>query len=295
MSKIQDALKKIQSGGDAQSPADRSPEDTDKLATNVMQPATDRDSPEVFDGRCVEVDRSLLRAAGLIAPEEQERFIAEQYRIIKRPLLDIASGHAADTPKHANLIMITSALPGDGKTFNAINIALSIAMEKDTSVLLVDADVAKPHVTSLFGLKDEPGLIDALVDNTIRVSDLIIRSNVPGLSFLPAGRQDEHPTELLASSRMANIALQLSESVPNRVVIFDSPPVLVTSEARALASRMAQIVVVVCAGKTPQDAVQSTVESLDTDKALNLILNQAGTSVGDAAYGYYGYGYGHAV
>ena len=293
MSKIQDALQKIQSAGNARAPKEVSTGDTSQVAAIVLQPATDHDDLATYDGRLVEVDRSLLREAGLLAPEDQERFIADQYRIIKRPLLDLASGKAADNPEHANLIMIASALPGDGKTFNAINIALSMATEKDTSVLLVDADVAKPHISDLFGLEDEPGLIDVLVDKTIKLSDVIVRSNVPGLSFLPAGRRDEHATELLASRRMARVVTELSEAVPNRIVIFDSPPLLVTSEARVLADRMAQIVLVVCAGKTHQQAVRSTIDSLDSDKAITMVLNQAGTSFSDAAYGSYGYGYGH--
>ncbi len=293
MSKIQDALQKIQSAGTARAPKKISSGDTSQVAAIVLQPATEQDDLANYDGRLVEVDRSLLREAGLLAPEDQERFIADQYRIIKRPLLDLAAGVAADQPEHANLIMIASALPGDGKTFNAINIALSIATEKDTSVLLVDADVAKPHISDLFGLEDEPGLIDVLVDKTIQLSDVILRSDVPGLSFLPAGRRDEHATELLASRRMAKVVSELSEAVPNRIVIFDSPPLLVTSEARVLADRMAQIALVVCAGKTPQQAVRSAIDSLDSSKAINLVLNQAGTSFGDAAYGSYGYGYGH--
>lgn len=292
MSKIQNALRKIQAGGKSPARVDVDSAETSQVATIVMQPATDKDDLESYDGRLVTVDRALLRSAGLLAPEDQERYIADQYRIIKRPILDLASGVSADRPDHANLIMVASALPGDGKTFNAINIALSIATEKDTSVLLVDADVAKPHISQLFGMEKEPGLIDVLVEGSMKISDVVVRSDVPGLSLLPAGREDEHATELLASRRMAMVATELSQAVPNRVVIFDSPPLLVTSESRVLASCMGQIALVVCAGKTPQQAVLNAVEDLDKSKAINLILNQAGSSFGDGTYGNYGYGYG---
>ncbi len=188
--------------------------------------------------RRVEVDRDLLRKAGLLAPEDQARYMADQYRLIKRPIVDLATGKAADMPEHANLVMVASALPGDGKTFNAINIALSIAVEKDTSVLLVDADVPKPHISNLFGIGDEIGLIDLLEDDSLTIPDAIFGTDVPGLSILPAGHSNEHATELLASRRMAAIAAQLSSGDPNRVVICDSPPLLATSESRVLASRM---------------------------------------------------------
>ena len=112
------------------------------------------------------------------------------------------------------------------------------------------------------------------------------------ISILPAGHPHEFATELLASRRMAEAATRLAEAVPDRIVIFDSPPLLVTSESRVLASRMGQIVLVVCAGKTPQQAVVSAVDSLDSSKAINVILNQAGTILGEGGYGGYGYGYG---
>ena len=293
MSKIQDALRKIQSGAGSRQQKPVPAGETSRIAALTIAPPEEEEDLENYDGRIVTIDRQLLRSAGLLAPEDQEPYIAEQYRIIKRPILDLMAGAYADKPEFANLVMIASALPGDGKTFNAINIALSMAVEKDTSVLLVDADVAKPHVSELFGLQGEPGLIDVLTDESLSVDNAIIRSDVPGLSLLPAGRSNPHATELLASRRMARMAAHLSESVPNRIVIFDSPPLLVTSESRVLASRMGQIALVVCAGKTPRQAIDSVLDSLDTDKAVNLILNQAGTSFADAAYGSYQYGYGY--
>jgi exopolysaccharide/PEP-CTERM locus tyrosine autokinase len=182
-------------------------------------------------------------------------------------------------------------MPGDGKTFNAINIALSIASEKDTSVLLVDADVAKPQISNLFGVNEQPGLIDLLANPDVPLSSTILRTDVPGLSLLPAGTSHDFATELLASQRMQDVADELSRSVPNRIVIFDSPPILVTSESRELASRVGQIVLVVCAGQTQQQAVEAALGNLDQDKAINLVLNQAGSTLGENMYGQYGYGY----
>lgn len=291
MSKIQEALKKIQ-GADHESHRGGQAEEQPLAQVTIPQAEEDVEPAPQLDNRLVVVDREQLRKAGLMAPEDQERHVAHQYRIIKRPILNLATGHAADRPEHANLVMIASALPGDGKTFNAINVALSIAVEKDNSVLLVDADVAKPHISKLFGLSDEPGLIDLLVQHDLDIESVVIKTDVPGLSILPAGHPHEFATELLASRRMAEAATRLAEAVPDRIVIFDSPPLLVTSESRVLASRMGQIVLVVCAGKTPQQAVVSAVDSLDSSKAINVILNQAGTILGEGGYGGYGYGYG---
>ena len=153
-------------------------------------------------------------------------------RKIKRPLLEFAAGLKADTSNIANLIMIASALPKDGKTFTCINLALSMAIEKDTTVLLVDADMPKPNISRIFGVGEEPGLIDLLLDDEKGVLDVILDTDVPGLRLLPAGQRDEHATELLASKRMVDVVKQLSCTCPGCIVIFDSPPLLVTSEVR---------------------------------------------------------------
>lgn len=292
MSKIQDALRKLQKSERLSSSSnDRNGAEIQKVARVVRSNTLARgDEPHLSDHAVVTVDYDQLREVGLLAPSEQQRHIADQYRLIKRPLLDNIEGRGAHVSEEANLIMVASPLPGDGKTFNCINLALSIATEKDKSVLLVDADVAKPHITSLFGLEEEPGLIDLLKDDSLQIGDVLLKTNVPGLRVLPAGRPDEHATELLASRRMAKTVEFLSTAFPDRVAIFDSPPLLATSEARVLASLMGQIVLVVCASRTPQAAVVEAAESLDPDKANSIILNRANRALGQETYGY-GYGY----
>lgn len=294
MSKIQDAIRKLQSPGQSRL-RKRSQKDTGTQTLATIARAGEKISGEdsVYQHAVVTVDYDSLRENGLLAPDVQQRQIADQYRIIKRPLLDNITGRHAHQAADANLIMVASPLTGDGKTFNCINLALSMATEKDRSVLLVDADVAKPHISELFGLQDEPGLIDLLIDGDRDVEELILATNVPGLDLLPAGRRDEHATELLASNRMAKVANDLSTRFSDRVVIFDSPPLLMTSEARVLASRMGQIVLVVCAGVTPQQAVVEAVESLDDEKAISTVLNRSSYGFGSGGYGGYGgYGYG---
>ena len=307
MSKIQDAIRKLQTSQSNAAPVvqlkkelERPSISDSQVASVIRKGLSEQDIAEMehlVDGEAfVEFDYDMLRRAGLLAPVNQQRHIADQYRLIKRPLLDNASGRGPYNAPDANLIMVASPLPGDGKTFNCMNLALSMATEKDKSVLLVDADVAKPHISTLFGLENEPGLIDLLTDPNLLVGDLLLKTNIPGLRLLPAGRHDEHATELLASRRMAKMVDMMSKTFPDRVVIFDSPPLLVTSEARVLASLMGQIAMVVCSGKTPQEAVIQAAESLDQEKAVSIILNQASQGFGNDSYGAYGaYGYGSRV
>lgn len=240
--------------------------------------------------RVVRFDVGALRRSGLLAPESDQRRLADEYREIKRPLLLNAAGGGASPVERGNLIMLGSALPGEGKTFTSINLCMSLAQEKDWSVVLVDGDVAKQHLTTTLGLDDEPGLLDLLREPQVPVESYVIPTDVPGLAVLPAGSGDQHATELLSSSRMDRIARHLSESDPRRVCVFDSPPFLATSEALGLASHVGQIAIIVHAGHTPSHCVRLTLEKLDPSKAVSLILNQAESNDNRPAYGgAYGY------
>ena len=244
-------------------------------------------------GHKVDVDREALRASGFIAPEDEERRIIDQYRQIKRPLIAHAFGKRATKIEDGHLILVTSALAGDGKTFSCINLALSLAREQDRSVLLVDADIVKAHVSKLFGIEDQTGLMDLLEpDSTLTLSDVILATDVDGLSVMSAGQMHAHSTELLASNRMESLMRALTAQDPDRIVLFDSSPLLATSESRVLSTLMGQVVMVVCAGQTPKPAVLDAIAMIEEGKAVNLVLNQARNVSGD---GYYGYAYGEGA
>jgi protein-tyrosine kinase len=237
----------------------------------------------------VTVDIDSLRAAGCIAEESEEREFAGCYREIKRPLIEKALlGKASNAGLEPLLIMVTSALPGDGKTFISINLALSIARERDVSVLLVDADVQKADVSRVFGLTAVPGLLDALIDETIDAESLILRTDITGLSLLPSGTPVDGATELLSSKRMRQLVSSLIAHNPRRIVLLDSPPLLITSEARALTKIAGQVVLVIRADKTPRRAVQDAIKLFDEHQTLGLVLNQTQRGL---TQGYYGYGY----
>ena len=231
-------------------------------------------APGRHSTRKVDLDLTRMRDLGLVTAAGGRTNLLEEFRIIKRPLLKRAFAERKPHENPANLIMVTSSLPGEGKTYCAINLAMSIAMELDHTVLLVDADVARPSVLRTLGLPAQRGLMDILLDDKLDLSDVMLRTNVDTLSILAAGTSTPRATELLASSTMANLVQEIANRYPDRVVIFDSPPLLLTSEARALAGHMGQIVVVVEAQKTTQHAVGEAVRQLEGCPNVNLIYNK---------------------
>lgn len=288
MSKIQEALGRIQKGK-ATREAGEPPENDSVIVATLVDHGTEGESYTVSDKR-LHVDREALRNAGLIASRNDEQLLADQYRDMKRPLIAHAFGKRAAKVDRGNLIGVTSALSGEGKTFTSINLALSMAQERDYSVLLVDADVAKPQTSEIFGAADEPGLLDALEDRSALVRSMVLPTDVNNLSLLPAGKPRRDATELLASEAMDEIVEVLLNLSPQQIVIFDTPPLLQTSEAKVISSLAGQVVIVVRAEETPQEAVSAAVSALDQDKAINMVLNQARSGVGEYGFGY-GYGY----
>lgn len=234
------------------------------------------------------VDLGRLFAEGYVPELGQERRFADYFHRIKRPLITRAL--AVGSVRDARLIMVSGALPGDGKTFITLNLALSMARERDISLLLVDGDLPKARITRVLGLLGEPGLLGALRDEKLDVESLVLDSDLPGLSFLPSGGHPDGAAELLSSARMHDLTDRLLVRNPRRLVLFDSPPLLVSSEARALAQIPGQIVLVARAGHTPQRAVADAIAQVDKAKLQGLVLNDAYAGLAQAYYDYYGYG-----
>jgi exopolysaccharide/PEP-CTERM locus tyrosine autokinase len=309
MSLVEKALKKLQESREAAAasqPGVRRPIEPASLAplngtprtvpidSPRSTPAADRPSaaplpPRPVSNKRIAVSRTVLRAEGLLPPEHQERQIADQYRQVKRPLIAAALNRDEDAIRNAHLIMVSSASPGDGKTFTSINLAISMSMEEDFSVVLVDADVPKPHISRLFGVERELGLLDALRDTQIDIESLILPTDIPNLSILPAGKWSETATELLSSRRMEALMQELGQRDHHRICLIDSPPLLLTNESRVVAQWVGQIVIVVRAGKTLQQDVLDALSHLPPDKSIGLVLNQSLSTTP----GYY-YGYGDA-
>jgi len=212
----------------------------------------------------------------------------DEYRRIKRPLLSNAFGKTASLVDRGNLILITSSLAGEGKTNSAINLALSIAHERDHTVLLVDCDIVKQGVSRMLGVENMPGLVDVLEHESHTVGDVLLNTDIHNFTVLPAGTQSEYVTELLASQRMMNIVEEISRRYDDRIIIFDGPPLLPTPESQILLGLVGQIVFIVETGKTPQDIVKEALEMIPEDKAMGLVMNKSEGSSGRSGY-YYGY------
>lgn len=247
-------------------------------------------APSEGASRRVELDLLRLAAAGFVTPDAPRSELAEIFRLIKRPLL--ANAHSGKLTR-GNLIMVTSALPGEGKTSTSINLALSMAMELDSRVLLVDADVVRPSVLSQLGVANDVGLMDLLEDETRPVSDVLLQTSIEKLALLPAGTAHGHATEYLSSARLRRLLDELCSRYPDRVVIFDAPPLLLSTESRALAGQVGQVVFVVAEGATPVPSVTDALATLSHCPVVLPLLNKASGRRRGAygAYGVYG-GYG---
>jgi len=248
---------------------------------------------EIPVSREAKIDIRRLIQRGMVTPNLPRSRIAEEFRLIKRPLLKNAAATGAAGIENGSLIMVTSSLPGEGKSFTAINLAISMAMEMDHRVLLVDADVARPSVLNRLGLPPERGLMDVLAGDVSNLREVILRTNIEKFSLLSAGMPHAHATEMLASDAMVQLLEQMVSRYSDRIIVFDSPPLLVTTEARVLATHMGQIVVVVEAAETTHGTVKQALATIESCPVKMMVLNKA-REVNLSGYGYrYGYGYGN--
>jgi protein-tyrosine kinase len=250
------------------------------IGTLVSAGAAHGATPNVAPGeppvptRIIKIDQNALRAEGLLPPRHQERLIARQYRQIKRPLLARLQERTAAGKRSGHTLMLASAVAGEGKTFTSFNLAFSLAREKDLRVVLVDADAPKAHISRLLGVADQPGLLDVLKNPALDVESVLLGTDVPNLLVLPAGTRTDDATELFSSERMREVIARLGERDRQRVVLFDSPPLLVTTEAQVLAQVAGEVLVVVRAESTPRPVVLEALEHLDKDRPVSLVLNQ---------------------
>ena len=239
----------------------------------------------------VRVSLDELRDHGLQPTDADLDLIAQQFRRIKRPILNNAFGSGIPESGNGNVIMLAGAMPKTGKTFCSFNLAASIARERDVGAVIVDADVLKPNISRVFGLTDRIGLIDYLLDPQVTIDDILVATDLHGIIVVPAGQRHDEATELLASRRMKEFMAELSMRYRARAIIVDTPPLLLTNEANVLAELMGQIILVIEAGVSTQDSVTQALNALNRNKPINVILNKARGAVfgeyGERGYGYY--------
>ena len=235
----------------------------------------------------VELDLARLEQLNFVSLAKERRLINEEFRVVKRKLINNAFGALSTTLKYPKLILVTSSRPGEGKTFSAINLALSIALEQDKTVLLVDADVLRPKVSKMLDISCPVGLTDYLQSQDMSVSEIIVGTNVNRLKLITAGSPHHLSTELLASQRMVELAKQFASRYPDRLVIFDAPPLLGVNETAVLASMCGQAVLVVEENKTRLAEIEQSVALLPSEMAVGFLINKACRTQGKG----YGYGY----
>jgi receptor protein-tyrosine kinase len=251
------------------------------------QPAADERTPAA---NVRVIDLARLQAGGFITPNTKESQLLHEFRIVKRPLVQNALGKGAAPIANGNLIMVTSSLPGEGKSFCALNLAMSMAQELDCRVLFVDADVVRPSVPRLLGIQPAKGLMDVLTTPDLDLGEVLLKTNVPRLQLLLAGTPHPNSSELLASAAMNDLLQSLATRYADRIILFDSPPLLATTESRVLAAHMGQVVMVVEAERTTHGVLESALATVEACPVLMTLLNKAPRSEAGSYYGYYGYG-----
>lgn len=262
---------------------------TAPIAVMPSQVTVTADSGSVtLSGTRHPVDREHLRDQGMIVPDGPVTALIEEFRIVKRQILSAARERGTAKSRR---VLICSPHPGEGKTFCATNLAIAMAAERDSEVLLVDADFAKPSILSTLGLPKGPGLMDCLADPELKPESLVLGTDIPGLWVLPAGNQTAYDSEYLSSARTAEVMDRLTMGAPNRIVIFDSPPALSASPAAELAKHVGQAMLVARADSSGQSALEDAVQLLSACADIRLLLNATNFSPSGRKFGsYYGYG-----
>jgi exopolysaccharide/PEP-CTERM locus tyrosine autokinase len=255
----------------------------------AAEPAPIRSRARIAPRERIQVDAESLRRQRVLPPVESLDRIADEFRRIKWPLLGAAFGKGTAPVPRGNLILVTSSVADEGKSFTSINLALSIAVERDCRVLLIDTDNIKARVTNVFGLQNRPGLIDCLKDGTSKLGDMVVETDIEGLAVLPAGRQDSAAPELFASRRMEYLLTELAEQDPSEILLLDCSPLLAKNEPQVLSRIVGQVLMVVRADYTPRPLVLDALALLDRNKPIHLVLNQTNADLLAKYYGYHQY------
>lgn len=244
--------------------------------------------PEVtFAGEKREIVRSMLSEQGFINPDGGASQLLEEFRIVKRQVL--ATSRAAGSAI-SRRVLVCSPHPDEGKTFCAVNLAIAMAAERDSEVLLIDGDFGKPSVLSRLGLEADKGFMDVLMDPDARIEDHVIGTDISGLWVIGAGSRTGRDSEYLASDRTREVLDQVTRGAPNRMLIFDSPPALAATPAAELAKHVGQALLVARAGETGKVALEDTIDQLSACPDIRLLLNDATFSPSGRKFGtYYGY------
>src|SRR6266481_5094577 len=259
------------------------PFEPDALPHPVAEADAGPATPEVI------LDRGRLARYGINLPSSGRSRTVEEFRLVKRNLMTHWSqGISVADQRSSRLIMVTSARPGEGKTFISLNLALAFASERDVKALLVDVDTQHSTMQTILGIPGEQGIVDVLA-GTCELSDVLVRTNIANLMILPSGRGGPHVPELFSSNQMAALMAEMTRRFTDRYVIIDTPPCMASSDAAALAPLVGQIVFVVEAHSTQQVEIEAALSMLSACPQISLLLNKSDTLASEhfGSYGYY--------
>ena len=218
----------------------------------------------------------------LVSVCDPQSFAAEQFRKLKSTILE----EFDETGKRC--FLVTSAVPGEGKTLVAVNLATSLAQELQKYVLLIEADLRRPSIHTMLGVNGSRGLSDYLTGDEV-FEKVLCKTTIPHLSFVAAGASTSRSAELISSDKMRTLLKDVKDRYDDRFIIVDSTPIIPTSEADILSREAEKIILVVKAGKTPREAVKRCLVRLDKDKILGVVLNGMEPQKLGYSYGYYRY------
>jgi len=243
----------------------------------------------------VRLNMAALRRAGMINPEIKTSNIANEFRNIKRKVL-VAARDKQSRELVNNLVMVTSSLPEEGKTFTSVNLALSLSAEREVQVLLMDCDLHRPTVQNFFESAGEAGLSEMLSNGITDIQGMVHRCDtIPNLGVLFAGKHMDNSPELVASTTMHNLLLATSKRYRDQIIIIDTPPALTSFEPAILAHNVQQAILVVSAQRSGRGQVEKALDAISACHNISLLFNRASKwEQRDTGY-YYNYGPKHDV
>ncbi len=250
--------------------------DNSGMDSAIKQPVEELENTQINkQSSIVSIPTRKLRQKGMVTLDMKNRGIIEEFRHLKRNLLKNIT--KSDDPMGVGVV-VSSAWPGEGKTFTALNLIMSLSMEKTKKILFVDADLEKGEATKFLDLQNHRGLTDYLEDSSLDANDVTLQTNIESLKIIPRGITATHSAEVFSTRRMEELVKEICQNGLYEMVVFDSPPVLVSSSANILSGMADQTLVVIQANETTGKSIREVEEKLVDSRSIGYVLNRASFS-----------------
>jgi non-specific protein-tyrosine kinase len=203
----------------------------------------------------------------LVSYFDPSSMVAEQFKRLRTYVIKPGMENSPRT------ILVTSAMAGEGKSMIAINLAITIAVDLNSNALIVDCDLRNPSLSRWFGFREQRGLSNYLLGEA-QLPELLVKTSVDKLTILPGGTVRDNPVELIGSKKMKSLVADLKARYDDRYIIFDSSPLLATTEPRVLSDMADGVIFVVKAADTPRESIQQALKLIDKKRIIGVVLNQ---------------------